>query len=44
MKTTDDVGLEGQEFWMEMQTDYDLEEARERLGDQLDREVCPRTA
>lgn len=26
-------------FWMGLQADYDLEEARERLGDRLDREV-----
>ena len=26
-------------FWMGLQTDYDLEEARERLGDRLDRGV-----
>ena len=26
-------------FWMGLQADYDLEEARERLGDRLEREV-----
>lgn len=26
-------------FWMGLQADYDLEEAKERLGDRLDREV-----
>ena len=26
-------------FWMGLQADYDLEEARERLGDRLQREV-----
>ena len=26
-------------FWMGLQADYDLEEARERLGDRLDQEV-----
>ncbi|MEN8168309.1 MAG: HigA family addiction module antitoxin [Pseudomonadota bacterium] len=26
-------------FWMGLQTDYDLEEARERLGDRLEKEV-----
>ena len=26
-------------FWMGLQADYDLEEARERLGDRLKREV-----
>ncbi len=26
-------------FWMGLQADYDLEAARERLGDRLDREV-----
>ena len=31
-------------FWMGLQTDYDLEEARERLGDRLDREVRSRAA
>ena len=29
-------------FWMGLQADYDLEEARERLGDRLDREVHSR--
>ncbi len=31
-------------FWMGLQTDYDLEEARERLGDRLEREVRSRAA
>lgn len=31
-------------FWMGLQSDYDLEEARERLGDRLNREVRPRAA
>ena len=31
-------------FWMGLQADYDLEEARERLGDRLDREVRCRAA
>ena len=31
-------------FWMGLQADYDLEEARERLGDRLDREVRSRAA
>lgn len=31
-------------FWMGLQADYDLEEARERLGDRLDREVHNRAA
>ncbi|MEA3273821.1 MAG: HigA family addiction module antitoxin [Pseudomonadota bacterium] len=31
-------------FWMGLQADYDLEEARKRLGDQLDRDVSPRAA
>jgi addiction module HigA family antidote len=31
-------------FWMGMQADYELEEARERLGDRLDREVRSRAA
>jgi addiction module HigA family antidote len=31
-------------FWMGLQADYDLEEARERLGDRLNREVRPRAA
>jgi addiction module HigA family antidote len=26
-------------FWMGLQSDFDLEEAREKLGDRLDREV-----
>ena len=26
-------------FWMGLQSDYDLEEAREKLGDRLEREV-----
>jgi len=31
-------------FWMGLQADYDLEEARERLGDRLKREVRSRAA
>jgi len=31
-------------FWMELQADYELEDARERLGDRLDREVRSRAA
>ena len=31
-------------FWMGLQADYELEEARERLGDRLDREVRSRVA
>jgi len=31
-------------FWMGLQADYDLEEARERLGDRLEREVRRRAA
>ena len=31
-------------FWMGLQTDFDLEEARDRLGDRLDREVRTRAA
>ncbi len=31
-------------FWMGLQTDYDLEQARDRLGDRLEREVCTRAA
>jgi addiction module HigA family antidote len=31
-------------FWMGLQADYDLEEARKRLGDQLDRDIRPRLA
>ena len=31
-------------FWMGLQADYDLEEARKRLGDRLDRDVRPRAA
>jgi addiction module HigA family antidote len=31
-------------FWMGLQADYDLEEARERLGDRLVREVRRRAA
>lgn len=31
-------------FWMGLQADYALEEARERLGDRLDREVRSRAA
>ncbi len=31
-------------FWMGLQADYDLEEARERLGDRLEQEVRSRAA
>ena len=31
-------------FWMGLQADYELEEARERLGDRLDRELRSRAA
>ena len=31
-------------FWMGLQADYDLEEARKRLGDRLEREVRSRAA
>jgi addiction module HigA family antidote len=31
-------------FWMGLQADYDLEEARERLGARLERDVRPRAA
>ena len=31
-------------FWMGLQADYELEAARERLGDRLDREVRSRAA
>jgi addiction module HigA family antidote len=31
-------------FWMGLQADYDLEEARKRLGEQLERQVRPRAA
>jgi antitoxin HigA-1 len=29
-------------FWLNLQTRYDLEREKERLGDRLDREVLPR--
>lgn len=32
------------QFWLGLQTSYDLEEARERLGNRLEREVRPRSA
>jgi addiction module HigA family antidote len=31
-------------FWMGLQADYDLEEARARLGARLERDVRPRAA
>ena len=31
-------------FWMGLQADYDLEAARKRLGEQLERDVRPRAA
>ena len=31
-------------FWMGLQADYELEDARERLGDRLEREVRNRAA
>ena len=33
-----------EQFWMGLQADYDLEEARRRLGRRLDREVRPHAA
>lgn len=30
-------------FWLNLQTRYDLETERDRLGDRLEREVFPRT-
>lgn len=33
-----------EEFWMGLQADYDLEEARKRLGERLERDVRPRAA
>jgi addiction module HigA family antidote len=33
-----------EQFWMGLQADYDLEEARTKLGDRLTREVHPQTA
>jgi addiction module HigA family antidote len=38
------VTADTEAFWMGMQADYELEEARERLGDRLDREVRSRAA
>jgi antitoxin HigA-1 len=32
------------EFWLGLQTAYDLEVARDEIGDRLDREVVPRAA
>jgi addiction module HigA family antidote len=31
-------------FWMGLQADYDLEEARKRLGERLEQDVRPRAA
>ena len=31
-------------FWMGLQADYDLEEARRRIGDQLERDIRRRAA
>ena len=31
-------------FWLGLQADFDLEEARQRLGDRLQKEVRPRAA
>lgn len=31
-------------FWLGLQLDYDLEEARHRLGNRLEREILPRQA
>ena len=31
-------------FWLNLQTRFDLEREKERLGDRLDREVLPRSA
>ena len=33
-----------EEFWMGLQADYDLEEARNRLGSRLQQEVCTHAA
>ena len=33
-----------EEFWMGLQADYELEEARNRLGSRLQQEVCTHTA
>ncbi|QVL49816.1 MAG: HigA family addiction module antidote protein [Thiocapsa sp.] len=33
-----------EEFWMGLQADYDLEEARKRLGERLEQDVRPRAA
>jgi len=33
-----------EKFWLGLQVDYDLEEARKRLADRLEMEVVPRTA
>lgn len=32
------------EFWLNMQRDFELEQAREALGERLEREVQPRAA
>mgnify|MGYP001816746205 CR=1 FL=1 len=31
-------------FWLNLQTRFDLEREKDRLGDRLDREVLPRSA
>ena len=33
-----------EEFWMGLQADFDLEEARNKLGSRLQREVCTHAA
>jgi len=33
-----------EEFWMGLQADYDLEEARNKLGSRLQQEVCTHAA
>jgi len=33
-----------EEFWMGLQADYDLEEARNKLGNRLQQEVCTHAA
>jgi addiction module HigA family antidote len=34
----------GPEFWTNLQSHYDLEQAKERLGDEIERDVRPRDA
>ncbi|MCH7834288.1 MAG: HigA family addiction module antidote protein [Proteobacteria bacterium] len=33
-----------EQFWMGLQADFDLEQARRRLGHRLHKEVCPHAA